>query len=310
MRNECNIIRDLLPLYLEHMVSEDSEEFVKEHLEKCAECRQECEQMKEPQTSQTDQAKEEGAPLIKLKQKMRKKRMQTVLCTGLFVIALLVSAFAALSAPVYFPYEEDLFTITENADESITITFDEKVTDYRCEVSVYSDSENAPDEEGALYYEVEAWTSLWDEWFSKRGVQSITIRGEENRPFAVYFVSNNSTENICVYGQPITSGGVVTLPGHVLSYYFLLALLCIIVLFVIWCIVRRKPAIKVWVERIMLYPVSYIIGSLIVLRGDSRSYSALRDFMLIVFISILVYGGLLLAQSIYRVRKEIREMNE
>ena len=46
MRNECNIIRDILPLYVENMVSEDTSEFVKEHLESCPACRAELEKLK------------------------------------------------------------------------------------------------------------------------------------------------------------------------------------------------------------------------------------------------------------------------
>lgn len=38
MKNECNYVRDILPLYLENMVSEQTREFVKEHLEHCPEC--------------------------------------------------------------------------------------------------------------------------------------------------------------------------------------------------------------------------------------------------------------------------------
>ena len=47
--NECNIIRDLLPLYAENMVSDDTKVFVEEHLKNCSECRAEHEQMKEPE---------------------------------------------------------------------------------------------------------------------------------------------------------------------------------------------------------------------------------------------------------------------
>lgn len=39
MKNECSIVRDLLPLYAEGMLSEDSAAFVKEHLDTCEECR-------------------------------------------------------------------------------------------------------------------------------------------------------------------------------------------------------------------------------------------------------------------------------
>ena len=48
MKNECNIVRDILPLYVEDMVSADTSAFVEEHLEKCAECRAELEDMKRP----------------------------------------------------------------------------------------------------------------------------------------------------------------------------------------------------------------------------------------------------------------------
>lgn len=46
MRNECNIIRDILPLYADKMVSADTESFVEEHLIGCAECRAELEKLK------------------------------------------------------------------------------------------------------------------------------------------------------------------------------------------------------------------------------------------------------------------------
>ena len=48
MKNECSIIRDILPLYVENMVSEDTSEFVKEHLESCPACRAELEKLREP----------------------------------------------------------------------------------------------------------------------------------------------------------------------------------------------------------------------------------------------------------------------
>lgn len=38
MKKECNITRDLLPLYIEELCSEDSREYVEEHLKQCSEC--------------------------------------------------------------------------------------------------------------------------------------------------------------------------------------------------------------------------------------------------------------------------------
>ena len=36
---ECDIISDLLPLYLEHKTSEETGEFIREHLQGCESCR-------------------------------------------------------------------------------------------------------------------------------------------------------------------------------------------------------------------------------------------------------------------------------
>lgn len=48
MKSNCNIIRDILPLYIEDMASVDTVSFVEEHLAICEECRAELEQMKNP----------------------------------------------------------------------------------------------------------------------------------------------------------------------------------------------------------------------------------------------------------------------
>ena len=45
MSDKCNLIKDILPLYVEDMVSTDTREFVSEHLEHCAECHAEFERM-------------------------------------------------------------------------------------------------------------------------------------------------------------------------------------------------------------------------------------------------------------------------
>ncbi len=317
MKNECSIVRDLLPLYVEHMVSAETGEFVKEHLEGCKVCRTECEGMKQSQEEGGKEANgkekavagDDVAPLVNIKRKLWKQKVKTVLCTGLFVVALFVSAFALLSIPVYFPYEADLFTIKDNGDESITITFDERVTDYRCEADAYGDLEEGTIE-GGRNYQIEAWTSLWSKWFSKSGVQSVTIQKGVTEEISVYYISNDGHEDMCVYGEPVTSGGVVTLPRLVLGYYFILAVMSVVVLFVIWLFVRRKAKRKAVIETILFYPVSYCIAHVIIAGYRPSTYAAQRDFMFIMFLSILIYGGVLLARSIYRERKEIKALTE
>ena len=44
----CAIVRDLLPMYIEELTSEESGEFIREHLRQCDECRAEYERMTTP----------------------------------------------------------------------------------------------------------------------------------------------------------------------------------------------------------------------------------------------------------------------
>ena len=48
MKLDCEVIRDLLPLYAEHMASPASTALVEEHLQECEACRAELEQMEQP----------------------------------------------------------------------------------------------------------------------------------------------------------------------------------------------------------------------------------------------------------------------
>ncbi len=97
MRNECNITRDILPLYVENMVSGDTASFVAEHLENCASCREELAKLKKS-TELADMGRtisgkyvNEASPLKTLKRKMRRKRILTILLSFAAAAALIGS---------------------------------------------------------------------------------------------------------------------------------------------------------------------------------------------------------------------------
>ena len=41
----CNVIQDIMPLYVDEIVSEDTKKLVEEHLKECEDCRKEMEKM-------------------------------------------------------------------------------------------------------------------------------------------------------------------------------------------------------------------------------------------------------------------------
>lgn len=100
MRNECNIIRDILPLYIEEIVSEDTVSFVEEHLEKCAACRTELENMKAPNALEIvvsdTQATDEKPLKAFAKMWNRKKRIViSAFAAILLLVVLLGSCFVS-----------------------------------------------------------------------------------------------------------------------------------------------------------------------------------------------------------------------
>jgi len=70
MKNECCLIKDLLPLYKEGMVSEETSLRIKEHLENCKDCKEEYESLKEDLILEEIDDKEEIQILKKTKKKI------------------------------------------------------------------------------------------------------------------------------------------------------------------------------------------------------------------------------------------------
>ena len=76
MSQNCNIVRDLLPLYVEKMLSADSQTFVEEHLKECEDCRKELESLKQGDSSvsMVKDHTDEAIPIKKVKKKLSKKK--------------------------------------------------------------------------------------------------------------------------------------------------------------------------------------------------------------------------------------------
>ena len=74
MKNECSIIKDLLPLYVEDMVSGETRDFIEEHLSNCPECKAELDSLKEgTPLSSIDDKRDTAKPFKKIMKKMSRQ---------------------------------------------------------------------------------------------------------------------------------------------------------------------------------------------------------------------------------------------
>lgn len=308
MKNECSIVCDLLPLYAEDMVSEDTAEFVKEHLGNCPTCRAELEKLRKPVQPVAAQHVPDidAEPLKRLKKALLMEKVQAILCTAAVLLVLMLSGLSFLTAPEYFAYSQELVTVTEGANGEATISFSSEITNYKLQrIADPADKQTV--------YHLEVWTCAWDRMFSKPGAQDVTVKPENGHELLIYFTQfiNQSSSNsaVCIYGEiEPDSGGWMALPGLSMGYWLAINIVLLVILGVIWLNLRKKEKPRRLVERLILIPIAYMLGHLCVLGFHTLSYSEWRDAQMILAIGILFYCAMLLALSIFYSRKELRDM--
>ena len=123
---DCDIIRDLLPLYIDEICSVSTKKNVEEHLEQCNECREIYEMMMfedEPSDYQMDNMME-AQPLKKIKEKQKKKSgilMMVVLICIAVCMTLLAKNYLKEYNQLFFEVNSSDFNeVLQRINEEIT----------------------------------------------------------------------------------------------------------------------------------------------------------------------------------------------
>lgn len=125
---KCDIIRDLLPSYIDGLVSETSNAAIEEHLKECEECRKYLETMKKEMVSEQyvekskEKIREDIKPFTKIKEETRKKIIVAVF-TVLFTVAILGIIFESLYGHGTSASVDDVKITYEKVNGVVTIGF-------------------------------------------------------------------------------------------------------------------------------------------------------------------------------------------
>jgi hypothetical protein len=114
---KCTIIQDILPLYIDEVVSQDTKEMVDQHLQHCEKCQKEYETMK----SKLYIPAENKAPIIKgINKKWRKKK---VIISFASIFATAIILYGAFAYVFYYerviPYSKSLIKIEMQNDNQL-----------------------------------------------------------------------------------------------------------------------------------------------------------------------------------------------
>ena len=336
MDKTCSIVQDLLPLYAEDMLREETKEFVDGHLAQCEACRAELAALKADVTP----APVNAQPLRSLKKQLRRKKFTAVLLAVTLALTLAAAGFAYLTAPQYLPYSETEWTVAR-ADGAVTA---EGLADLSGVESISVNlltpvsgtevtSTQEPDSGKTVYF-ITAWRTPLDTWrgaFDKTGdapnahsandrtqreadaLQGALGKVESARTLftldtancaAVYYSPNNGQDDVLLCGS--RDGGIISLPRLALGYYVLLSLALLIPLSIAFSLCRRKKAGKA-LGHLALIPACYLTGHLLVKGFVTTSYQMQRDFSLIVLTAALLYAAALLAGNLLRQRRDAAE---
>ena len=341
MNKDCSIVQDLLPLYAEDMLREETKEFVDAHLAQCEACRAELAALK----ADVKPAPVSAQPLRDLKRQLRRRKLTAVLLAVALALTLAAAGFAYLTAPQYLPYDETEWMITRSpralADGSIMA---DGLTDLSGIESISVNlltpvsgtevtSTQEPDSGRTVYF-ITAWRTPLDTWrgaFDKTGdapnarsandrtqreadaLQGALGKVESARTLftldtancaAVCYSQNNGQDDVLLCGS--MDGGVISLPRLALGYYALLSFTLLITLSIAFFLCRGKKAGKV-LGHLAPIPACYLLGHLLVKGFATTSYQMQRDFSLIVLTAALLYAAALLAGDLLRRRRDTAE---
>lgn len=253
--NNCSIVKDLIPLYKENLLSEESEKFVKNHILNCNECKKEIIDFK-------FNVKNEENPVGFLKSEIRKEKNKyfkaiLFLCLGFFVIF----GFY-ITKPIHFENDHELFAIIVNKD-NVVVEFDEKVKT----LSVTNIGDD---------FYVEASTSFLDMFLNKKGNLHLSFDNNST----VYYVNQNAQSDL-IFNRKSEFKGVYILPRLVLNQFIIIVFIFTAVFVLIYLVFRKKVFLK-----ILGILVSIIFAFLSVKGLNGATHYLIRDSLYICVLSV------------------------
>lgn len=291
MKIKCNVIKDILPLYVEKIVSEDTKILVEEHINDCIDCKKELDEMK---TSENIPIDINSNGFKNVKSKLFRDKFKAIIFSVMLTVIISIIVINYLTEPSYIPYSNDVVSINKKDNGEISADFGDMVSGY--------DIDKHLSEDGSSYvYHISTWETYWDKLLDNKEIETVVLNPNNEKISTIYYYSAGQSDDVLIYGKNLAgNGGVLTLPRLFLSSYLRIAILLMIILLIIMLIVYKFKKVQIIIRNILFIPMSYIIATICIKGFNTTSYSATRDFFTILLISIPIYFVLELSVNFYK----------
>lgn len=115
----CNVFQDLLPLYIDEVISDDTKLLVRRHLQECPMCRKNYEDMCSKVMIPIDR---NTTPLKRIKQTWKRKKITLVCITLIAALVIMISGALAVEEFVYkeqIAYNGSIYTLKRTTVEML-----------------------------------------------------------------------------------------------------------------------------------------------------------------------------------------------
>lgn len=310
---DCEIINDIMPLYVEEMVSDTTKRMVEEHIDECSECSIKLKEMRKKINIPVDNI---ITPMVSLKKKMFQKKLGIIVLSMISALTLAILGLIYVTAPIPLEYDKSFINIEKLDDERVLATISNEVVGY--DINSYpseiSDSVNSDFTE--YIYHITLWNSLWNEYFTKGEERSFIINKKVDDGYydvkSIYYYtgkmkttgSESGGDDLLIYGEDMyNSGGIFTLPRLALNYYFIMAFIIAILGGIIWKLNKKHIKTRIIAERITLLSVAYITSHLCVKGLSASSYYLIKDLSSILLLMIPIFAILMIIGKLIRGKK-------
>lgn len=265
--NNCDIIKDLLPLYEENLLSYESKIFVREHLKICPEC-------ENLLKDQIQIENKKSKPLDFVEKRIKKESRYFTLAILTLIGSILIFIVSYLNTPRHFEYDKDLYKVYKSND-IYTVEFSDKVSGID-----YTDTDDA------IY--LDAYATKYDEFFNEeRPKKSLTFHKDEKK--TVLYQNHESMPKMVIGSGEVRQ---TLLPRLIYGFYARISIIGFVFLSLLIALIEKfkKKSISLPIKTIFLgFPLALFLGILAVKGINTASFYPTSDFKYILLLSLGIY---------------------
>lgn len=273
MKLNCNLVKDILPLVVEGLASEDTVKLINSHIESCPQCKEEYLELKTSKSNYKTINKIETIPLKKVSRRLKNQNIYIGLLSALLICLLLVVLVNMATKPIPLSYTEAVES-SRAENNQIFIVFKPEVSNY----SIESYGSN---------HDIMAWKTNISKFFNKGEPKNTVINIDNKQSTTVHYINQSKELDKILYGK-VNYEGRITLPRLVMNYYLLIMIFVFIIGIFLYLIFKKVVKIRRVLKPLIIFALSYILGSLF--SSSGITYHIIRDFSFVIVTSILFFA--------------------